>query len=138
MMVAYNFKPEFVDAIKAGTKSQTIRPIGKRRHVKPGERMQLFMNPYRKSMCKIIEDPVCVSVDLVHICRNDFGAPWMRITSFADGCSTAMWEDEMGDDALADGFPDVESFIAFFEDTYGLPFEGLPFEGVLIKWATTS
>ena len=36
-MVAYNFKPEFRDAVETGRKRMTIRPVGKRRHPGPGD-----------------------------------------------------------------------------------------------------
>jgi hypothetical protein len=41
-MVAYSFAPQFIDTIRSGTKCQTIRPIGKRRHARTGEPVQLY------------------------------------------------------------------------------------------------
>lgn len=124
-MPGYNFTDEFVDAIRSGTKTQTIRAIGTRRHVKPGERMQLFMNPYRKSMCKIIEDPICTLAIPVTISRN-------HVESVRDYPPIVTITDTLDKEALAraDGFPDFAAMAQYFEATHGLPFEG-----VLIKWA---
>lgn len=36
-MVAYSFQPQFIMPIETGRKCQTIRSVGLRRHVRPGE-----------------------------------------------------------------------------------------------------
>lgn len=41
-MVAYNFQARFAAAIEAGEKAITIRSIGRRRHARNGERLQLY------------------------------------------------------------------------------------------------
>lgn len=132
-MVAYGFRPEFVELVRSGKKTQTIRKprTGGSRHARPGEPIQLFENWRTPEVRKIIDDPMCVSVDRVKIWCDELG-----LRSFSHfyeyGCHT-MWEEGVHGEAQADGFPDVESLFKFFEDTHGLPFEG-----VLIKWAVPS
>ena len=122
-MVAYNFKPQFVPLIESGKKTQTIRAIGKKRHAKPGERLQLYTGMRQPGCRKIIADPVCVSVANVRI-KYDYSGllPEPKITS-------GMYDINPYALAPDDGFSDVGAFMDFFEDTHGLPFEG-----VLIKW----
>lgn len=63
-MVAYGFQPMFVDGIVARTKRQTIRGHRKR-HARPGERVQLYQGLRTRSCRKLIPDPVCVGLDEV-------------------------------------------------------------------------
>lgn len=60
-MVAYNFQSQFVEAIRNGSKSHTIRRNGKRRHARPGESLQLYSGMRTKACKKIITDPECVA-----------------------------------------------------------------------------
>ena len=59
-MVAYNFKEQFANLVASGEKCQTIRAIGKRRHVKSGETIQLYSG-LRTKQCRKLGDAVCVS-----------------------------------------------------------------------------
>ncbi len=43
-MVAYSFKPSFIEPIRAREKRQTIR-LPRKRHAQPGEALQLFTGP---------------------------------------------------------------------------------------------
>lgn len=72
-MVAYSFKKRFVDPIRVGLSSvslsfdcqpkrQTIRSIGKRRHARPGETLQLY-TAMRTKQCRKIGDARCMGVE---------------------------------------------------------------------------
>lgn len=61
-MVAYSFNTAFVADVEARTKRQTIR-LPRKRHARPGERIQLFTGMRTKRCRKIIPDPVCIGVD---------------------------------------------------------------------------
>lgn len=117
-MVAYNFKAQFADAVASGAKCQTIRAVrtGKSRHVRVGEKIQLYTGMRTKACRKLIEpDPVCVAVWRIRI---DAAVPWDIVP---DGSLDAF--------ARADGFKDWSELRDWFDRTHGLPFEG-----VLIRW----
>ena len=61
-MVAYSFQKRFIEPIIAGTKCQTIRANGKRRHARPGDAIQLYFGMRTKHCRKIIPDVVCCHV----------------------------------------------------------------------------
>lgn len=122
-MVAYNFQRQFVDPIRSGAKSHTIRRNGKRRHAIAGEPLQLYTGMRTRSCEKVLAaDPVCVNTCKVQIrvCRDE-------ITSIKlDGCKV----EDMEAFAIADGFESLAAMHAFWLKLHGL---GL-FEGTLIEW----
>lgn len=122
-MVAYNFARVFVDPIRAGEKSQTIRPPRKR-HARVGEPVQLYVDQ-RSSRCeKIVDpDPVCLSVSPIHLCVDD-----RIISTIAIGGAIVR---DMRSFAMADGFETLAEMHRFFSGQYGVG----RFEGVLIRWA---
>lgn len=61
-MVAYSFNTAFVRFIADRSKRQTIR-LPRKRHARPGERVQLFTGMRTKDCRKIIPDPFCIAVD---------------------------------------------------------------------------
>jgi hypothetical protein len=61
-MVAYSFNTAFVADIEARRKRQTIR-LPRKRHARPGERVQLFQGMRTRQCRKIIPDPVCIGLD---------------------------------------------------------------------------
>jgi hypothetical protein len=90
-MVAYSFKPSFLDDIAARVKRQTIR-LPRKRHARPGEAIQLFtgsrMRPVR------VGAAICVRV---HDVRLDFSE------------HTVILDDAMTIDA-EDGFEALNAF----------------------------
>lgn len=127
-MVAYSFQRFFCRAIADGRKCQTIR-APRRRHAKPGERLQLYFGMRTKFCRKLIPDPVCVSVVPV---RLVFG-PDAPIAMEVDG--EELTERQMEVFAQLDGFRDVEEMTHFWWGFHGDPeHEQLAFEGVLIRW----
>lgn len=122
-MVAYNFKKAFVPKVESGEKTQTIRGTRKR-HARPGERMQTYTGMRSKECRKLISDPLCKSVTPITIesCQG-----WHRVR--VNGLH--LTDRQIKALAIADGFETVEEFIEFFKSNHGLPFEG-----VLIKWET--
>lgn len=102
------FKEQFAEAVKSGTKLQTIRPPRKR-PINVNDVLSLRKwtgRPYAsKQQCLAVG--ACVGVERVQLTPK-------TIT------------DEL---AVADGFANRDEMIAWFEQTHGLPFEG-----VLIRW----
>ena len=128
-MVAYGFNSRFEPLIAAGTKLQTIRAIGNRRHAEPGDRMQIYVGMRTKKCRKVIADPVCIVSEPITLEIPDsptkagfyqIGDPALNMPKFIDAGFAA-----------ADGFASVEEFIEFFIKAHG---PGV-FKGRLIKWA---
>lgn len=135
-MVAYNFKPSFIEPIRAGTKRQTIR-LPRARHAFPGEHVQLFTGMRTKNCTKIIPDPVCVGVDVVRIglgiCQQ------MPASDAAQVCSLVVnGIPVIGRDAdiyaRADGFRHFEQMVRWWLATHGPN----NFEGIAIRWETAA
>lgn len=59
-MPAYNFRKQFAPLVESGQKRQTIRTIGKRRHARAGEPLQLYTGQRTKACRKLFSpDPEC-------------------------------------------------------------------------------
>jgi len=116
-MVAFNFKKQFADDVETGRKFSTIR---EKIRCKPGDNVQLYTGMRTKNCRKLRED-VCTGAGSILINRNKAGAPYWSIRE--------IWGDlELGWNGLClheiEGFKNVEDFVRFFEDQYGLPFSG--------------
>lgn len=123
-MAAYNFQKRFVGPIKAGTKTQTIRRIGKRRHARPGEMIQLYTGMRTKVCKKIVRDVVCLKVSNIEIEIQEEQFGFFRI----DGSLVPVRDWELI--ARKDGFDLVRDFHQCFKAMHGT---GV-FSGVLIQW----
>lgn len=134
-MVAYSFKPSFVEPIVAGEKRQTIR-LPRKRHARPGEPVQLFTGMRTKACRKILErDPICVGVDEVRID--------LRVRSILTPTFTVNGIPLLGEErnryALSDGFrppPRLAGMTPFeFMMRWWLLTHGqVLFTGVAIRW----
>ena len=136
-MVAYGFKKQFVDPILSGLgnyewidgniprpKRQTIRAVGKRRHARPGETIQLY-TAMRTRQCRKLGEARCISVQPIKL----FIGP-ASIGVDIDGeyfCGATRTKEF----AQSDGFADVEAMIRFWMENHPGARE---FSGMLIKW----
>jgi hypothetical protein len=130
VMVALNFKPEFVIPIDAGVKRRTIRRVRKTGNPEPGKALQLFTG-MRTSECEKIRDATCTRVRSVMI---DYDGVRIDGRSLYAGDAPAYLGGEDpesfdGDFARADGFNSFTDMLDFFRAQYGLPFVGQ-----LIEW----
>jgi len=117
-MVAFNFSPEFADAVASGAKRQTIRQT---KRAKVGDRLQLYTGQRTKQCRKLIEpDPVCTVVDYCAV-RPDY-------LTLGD---VRLHPRDIDEFARADGFADYAAMVAWFKAKYGSPF----FIGYVHKWA---
>lgn len=118
-MVAYSFKPSFIDPILAGTKGGTIRQERKR-HARPGEEVQLYYGMRTKN-CRLIARKTCLASDPI---RLDF--------IFGIVTLGALVIDGDAIDAFArfDGFEDWKEMARWWGWTHGAPL----FEGRHIRW----
>lgn len=93
-MVAFNFSPEFAEAVAAGTKRQTIR---RTKRAKSGDRVTLYTGQRTKA-CRKLGEGVCEVVDYVGI-RPD-GITLGNVTKHPR---------DVDDFARADGFADFSA-----------------------------
>lgn len=125
-MVAYSFSPRFIEPIRQGMKTQTIRAIGQRRHARPGELLQLYSGMRTPHCTRILPDTPCLEVMLVEIqFRADEIA---RITT--DGVPVR----DLDGFAIRDGFADAVDMWGFWRDHHPEATQSV-FRGVLIEWA---
>lgn len=140
-MVAYSFQSQFVDPIEAGTKRQTIRAIGKRRHARPGDALQLYTGMRTRACRKILAlDPTCLDVQgiEIHISQRILKTTRYHpsptpvfvidriIINGVELCALKNLEDL----ARADGFDTLADMADFWGRTHG---PGI-FVGALITW----
>lgn len=128
-MVAYSFRPRFVDPLVAGLepgpllpgmKRQTIR-APRARHARPGELVQLYTG-MRTRQCRHLGNARCVAVEPVTLCFEGRGS-----LSFV----TNRMPCDLDDFAVHDGFRDWPDLVAFWAEQHPGVFR---FEGVLIRW----
>ncbi len=130
-MPALNFKKEFAEKVADGSKTQTIRKPRKdgRPHAKAGDKIRLYTGLRTKQRRLLCEARV-TSVRPVMLDRTSMtlGGHEMR-----QGNGNQYFDPETfdGDFAIADGFGEYMEMAAWFDDTHGLPFEG-----VVIQWET--
>lgn len=131
-MVAYSFKPRFVEAIRWGLglgldvpdgvpapKRQTVR-AHRRRHARPGEELQLYTG-MRTRHCALIGRARCVDLQGIHLELH-----LRRPRIYVGGLPCPVL-----DFARRDGFVDWADMLGFWRDAHGPITE---FEGVLITW----
>jgi len=122
-MVAYSFKPQFVSALQAGDKAQTIRAKGKRRHAQVGDLVQIYTG-MRTKHCRLLFQSPCIEASEITM-KWLIGSQTKQFVVKVNG--VALTPEQRHDLAIADGFANVDEFIEFFSPVS-------PFEGVLIKW----
>jgi hypothetical protein len=148
-MVAYSFKRRFVRPIRIGLSSvslsfdcapkrQTIRAIGKRRHARPGETLQLYTG-MRTRDCEMIGEARCVSFEGVLLKWSEWPSYFLFDMMERD---PGTWRragplrpiEDLDQFARDDGFSDFDDMKEFWRETHGPQ----TFEGALIKWAPLS
>ena len=115
-MVAINFNQQFVNVIASGNKRQTIRHT---KRCKPGQKLQLYTG-MRTKKCRIIRNAGCKTVCEISFSRNP-----LRIK--LDG--NELSQTQALDLAIDDGFQEITGMMDFFDNLYGMPFNGY-----LITW----
>ena len=133
-MVAYSFKARFADSILAGSKAQTIRAMGRRRHARLGDELQLYTG-MRTKHCRLIARPTCESVTPV---RLTFSRAFGPLSFWIDGVLLGC--DAMERFARADGFGGetapiaVLDMTAFWFAAHGRGVDEIDFSGFVIAW----
>lgn len=125
-MVAYSFKKQFIEPIRAGLKTQTIR-APRKRHARIGEAVSLYWGMRTAQCTRIIPDPRCSDVMAVVI---EFDRARIIHRILTDGVPVR----DLDAFAIRDGFKDILDMSDFWALTHNQR-PGEVFEGVLIEWA---
>lgn len=131
-MVAYSFKKQFVLPIKAGLgqvmepwltpKRQTIRSVGKKRHARPGEVIQLYCGLRTKN---------CFSIGVARCVSAEFITLNFALNSVTIGGRALI--SKLDHFAQGDGFKDWDEMREFWRATHAIKRLG-PWTGIIIKW----
>jgi hypothetical protein len=111
----------------SGSKRQTVRAAGRKRHARPGEAVQIYAGLRTRSARKLIPDPICRAVDHIIIVvdpASENGIAGMEING------VPLTRAQMAAFAWDDGFIGLASFGRFWRVTHGPG----KFEGVVIRW----
>lgn len=137
-MVAYGFKTQFAEPIIDGSKTQTIRAVGKRRHARPEERLQLY-TAMRTKQCRKIGEADCFLVLNITI---DFDTVSIKTDQWSIGPGrrsnrprSASVQRQLDDFARMDGFADWSEMLAFWQKNHFK--RKMPhgrWKGVLVRW----
>ncbi len=126
-MVAFNFQRQFVAAVEAGEKKQTIRALRKddRSPCACGDNLQLYTG-MRTKACRKIADAVCTDITCIElaIIGGDF-----RAFIETDTGTATLRGGRLNEFARSDGFEGAGDMFAWFEKVHSLPFKGW-----LIDW----
>jgi hypothetical protein len=115
-MGLYNFKTRFVEPIRKGLKTHTIR--GKRKYpAKPGETLYLYCGARHPGAFRIIEPTLCTKVAEITFDQN--GAILVE--------DVKLSLDECEQLARRDGFNDLAEMMQFWDGRF-------PFLGDIIHW----
>jgi hypothetical protein len=123
---ALSFSPQFAALVESGEKRQTIR-APRKRPIRVGERVYLYTG-MRTKKCRKLGEGIVESVELIRLDRrgSSVGHEAPHPTRGPGIWLTQRAEHRL---AVADGFFGREAMLDWFDET-----RGLPFEGVLIRW----
>lgn len=113
----------FKEKILDGSKRQTIRAIRKR-PIKVGDKLYLWWKQRTPDREKLGEAN-CINIAPITIRKDGYSIQsekFFNSGEFTDYLSLSLM-------AIADGFKDWQELVEFFENSHGLPFEG-----VVIQW----
>lgn len=126
-MPALSYNQQFAPAVQAGDKLQTIRAMRKV-PIKAGDTLFHF-TAMRTKACRRLGVSSCQSANQIDILRwNDQRGVFLQDSP--GGGQRRLTNKEIETLATADGFPDVETFYAWFVTN------NTHFTGQLIKWPT--
>jgi len=124
-MPLLNFKRQFVEPIRSGSKHHTIRGTRKI-PVKAGDKLYLYCGARTKNCFRILESAVtCSLVQRITILEDRSLRRYVAIEGIR------LDSDEREALARADGFDDFRSMMRFWDGR-------LPFEGQIIHWKAVS
>lgn len=146
-MSLLGFSPVMAPKVENLIKLQTIRSFRKDgRDPEEGDRLQLYTGLRRPGARKLVHpDPVCTIAAHISIrdvrSESHHGAPicsvmaaWPRQTRTIDGDLWLWRPDQLDAFARADGFPDFDALLAWFEPNREVGTDCAAFHGTLTAW----
>lgn len=109
-MPAFNFQQRFAPLVESGRKPSTIRSTMR---CKIGDTVQLYTGQ-RTKQCRKLGEGVCIGLAEITISEDDF---WKIEGSIGDWLRQSRLHEQ-------EGFMNVNEFVDFFRQRYGLPFKG--------------
>jgi hypothetical protein len=107
--VAINFQSKFVELIRSGAKTQTIRRSAR---AETGDTLQLYTGQRTKN-CRLIGTATCNHCEAITIADDHISTGYHQLS-----------DDDAAHIAKLDGFESVLAMKDWFRDRYGLPFRG--------------
>lgn len=132
-MVAYSFQKQFAEPILAGTKRQTIRAVGKRRHARVGDELQLYTG-MRTKHCRLLARARCIELRRMAIIFPKVEHWHVLLFDDVRVSTRGVSRYRMDEFARADGFPSAEEMLAFWKKHHPEAVEAGRFDGVLVQW----
>lgn len=150
-MVAYSFKSQFIGPIRVGLgikhlnergkivipgpipKLQMIRAIGKRRHARPGEVLQLYY-AMRTKQCMMIGVARCLATPGIRIFVNQERVEIEAVPHIDESERIITSAPALDGFARSDGFGDWAEMRQFWIDEHNELVRLGPFVGALIRW----
>lgn len=112
-MVAFNFMPRFAAKVEDGSKRQTIRSS---QRAQTGDPVQLYQGQRTKA-CRKLGDSVCNAAYPLTLHRD-------KVQFQAGQFHTLRAPEDLERFAHADGFDSWAELVDFFDNQYGLPYNG--------------
>lgn len=125
-MVAYSFNKRFIAPILAGTKTGTIRAVGKRRHAEAGDLLQLYTAMRTKYCALILQTPCTETVDILLAFKG-------RTRIETRGNETIRSASLLDRFAVSDGFTDFADMREFWREQHNVA----RFSGRWARWASS-
>lgn len=125
-MVAFNFQARFAQAVRDGTKRQTIRARGKRRPPAVGEPLQLFSG-MRTQYCQRLRGAICKSVRPISISAGP--KPTVQMLDERRKAWFLLEPEEIEELARADGFSNAAEMFDWIKANHGSTLWGY-----LVQW----
>lgn len=125
-MVAYSFQREFIEPTWSGRKRHTIRAVGKRRHARPGDKVQHYVG-MRTKQCRLFARSVC---DVTLPIRLTFSRKPSEDFVQIEGKPVISGAD-LDAFAQSDGFESWAAMRVFWKVKHG---NSAWFDGVIVYW----
>lgn len=133
-MVAYTFKSRFIEPIERREKRQTIRAIGKKRHARSLDSIQIYTGD--RFHPRKVGQATCTGSGPITLAFGDATRrPFVTLGEGQAPGDLIIGEAELDAFAVSDGFADWQALADFWAETHSpLPAE---WTGILITWGET-
>lgn len=128
-MPAYNFQKQFAPLVESGQKPCTIRQTDK--GAKVGDTAYLYTGQ-RTKQCRKLGEGTIVDVSPIKIWLTYLGFPIVEV-KYSNEQALLYVGYHADNFAKRDGFQSADEMVSWFDNQYGLPFNGFLHEWILNK-----